>query len=113
MKNILIGILFIFMLFNILYAQESSDEDSTLSDNEIVKKPPDSWFGKDKAKHFMGSLMLASTSSFVSRTQGNFNKKESMQFGVGFTLSLGVLKAMHRKLSTEHRTKHQAIAVFL
>ncbi|RJR18053.1 MAG: hypothetical protein C4581_06770 [Nitrospiraceae bacterium] len=51
----------------------------------------DSWFGRDKAKHFLASGLISGTATVIADKQG-MNRDESFYFAFGTTLSLGAGK---------------------
>jgi putative lipoprotein len=54
---------------------------------------PDLWFGKDKARHLIGSfLLVGATSRWYGHQVGMGKKEERIVFGMGVTLVLGVAK---------------------
>lgn len=55
--------------------------------------PPqnDSWFGRDKASHFLVSGLISGTATVIADKQG-MNRYESFYFAFGTTLSLGAGK---------------------
>jgi uncharacterized protein YfiM (DUF2279 family) len=57
-----------------------------------VRKSVDAWFAKDKAQHFVVSFLLTGAASYATRTRWNWSRPESVKWGVGLTLSLGILK---------------------
>ena len=58
--------------------------------------PPqnDSWFGKDKAKHFFVSGVIAGISTSVSENR-EIDSDESFLLSTGITLSIGMGKEAH------------------
>jgi len=62
---------------------------------EVDEKPAikkDAWFGKDKAQHFVGSFFLAGSASYIFEYRGDCPRTKSTRLGVGFAISIGVLK---------------------
>lgn len=59
---------------------------------EITILQNDSWFGRDKAKHFVASFLIAGAGSWWTRHRCGRGRGESVRFGMGFALSLGVVK---------------------
>jgi putative lipoprotein len=53
--------------------------------------PRDSWFGQDKANHFLVSLMLSS-SAYFGLTAGHLDSEASLLSAIGGTLALGITK---------------------
>lgn len=52
----------------------------------------DSWFGKDKADHFLVSAFLTATSFYFIRQEQTISEKISLYFSIGFAFSLGLAK---------------------
>jgi uncharacterized protein YfiM (DUF2279 family) len=65
-------------------------------DKPIILSNPvgksDLWFGKDKAKHFISSLLITGGTSYISRHRWHEKRQESVRFGMGLALSLGIAK---------------------
>lgn len=53
----------------------------------------DSWYGQDKAQHFIGSAMLAAAGNEYARHQGN-SLDRSAAFGFMFSVSIGATKEL-------------------
>ena len=83
------------------------DHDGSTSklDLLVVKKPilmneiktfkitlTDSWFGKDKADHFLVSAFLTAGSYYFFKEDQNISYKKSMSLSISFALSLGIVK---------------------
>ncbi len=51
----------------------------------------DSWFGEDKAGHFLISAAIAGTATAIGRNEGK-RSEELLYFSLGLTLSLGAGK---------------------
>ncbi len=51
----------------------------------------DSWFGRDKAKHFLAASVISGTAAAIADKQG-MNNDKSFYFAFGITLSLGAGK---------------------
>lgn len=63
-----------------------------LSRQKITFTLDDSWFGRDKVHHFLSSAFLTTAGYYFSREEKGFSNFKSQQVGIGFSLSLGLLK---------------------
>ena len=52
----------------------------------------DSWFGRDKAHHFLTSALLSGVGYYFLREEQSYSNKFSQQGGFGFSISLGLAK---------------------
>jgi putative lipoprotein len=52
----------------------------------------DSWFGKDKARHFLASALIGGGVSWVAHRHEGRNMAASLRTGAGVALSLGLAK---------------------
>jgi uncharacterized protein YfiM (DUF2279 family) len=52
----------------------------------------DSWFGKDKADHFLASAFLTVGSFYLLKEEQNLSHKKSMNLSIAFAFSLGIAK---------------------
>jgi len=52
----------------------------------------DPWLGRDKMHHFLTSALLSSTGYYFFRDEHGFSNHASQRGGIGFSLSLGLLK---------------------
>ena len=52
----------------------------------------DSWFGKDKAKHFVMSMLITGMVSHMSRYHLDWNRYDSRTAGITVSLSMGIFK---------------------
>ncbi|NOZ62267.1 MAG: hypothetical protein GXO74_11345 [Calditrichaeota bacterium] len=92
-------VLTLFLLLSVFaldgMASEKTPADTSVS---ILKLKPitftveDSWFSRDKAHHFLTSAFLASAGYYYSREMSGKSEMRSRSVGVGFSLSLGILK---------------------
>ena len=75
-----------------------------ISQKSIVGKTvlfqKDSWFGKDKAKHFLASFLIAGAASWVCNHRYNYGEKESIKLGMSFSFSLGIAKEYRDRYSS-------------
>ena len=76
-------------------------------------KLEDNWFGKDKAKHFIASFLLAGAGQWVSHYKYKVDQEKSMIMGVSFSLSLGFLKEIKDKKEVGHFSLKDMIVDFL
>jgi putative lipoprotein len=67
-----------------------TDRDSTA----CVPVLRDSWIAKDKARHAVASALIVGGSVWYSKYKNHSRPNDSMRFGVGFTLSLGLAKEL-------------------
>lgn len=54
----------------------------------------DSWFGRDKAKHFLTAGLISGASAVIADKRGKDND-ESFYFAFGTTISLGAAKEVY------------------
>jgi uncharacterized protein YfiM (DUF2279 family) len=59
-----------------------------------VQKSPDAWLARDKAQHFVVSMLMTGAAGYVAHTRWNWNHPESVKWGVGLTLSLSIAKEL-------------------
>lgn len=59
---------------------------------QIPSKPADSWFGQDKAKHFLLSAVITGAVSYQAKYQHDWSLKNSQYLGAGVSFSLGLAK---------------------
>jgi len=52
----------------------------------------DSWFGKDKADHFLASVFLTAGSFYYLKEEQNISQGKSMNLSIAFAFSLGIAK---------------------
>jgi len=57
-----------------------------------AQKSPDPWFARDKARHFTASLLTTGALSYLARVKWNRGRQESVKWGIGLTISLGLVK---------------------
>ena len=63
----------------------------------------DSWFGKDKARHLVGSFLLTGAGSWMSHHECGCGRTESVRIGMSFAFSLGLAKEFWDIRSPEGR----------
>lgn len=71
-----------------------AEENSRTGGTAAVQKSPDAWLARDKARHFVVSFLMTGAAGYAARTHWNWNRPESVKWGVGLTLSLGVMKEL-------------------
>ncbi|MFH1940878.1 MAG: hypothetical protein ABIL68_02145 [bacterium] len=88
----------------LLSGQEKRDEKSVevQRDGGLVTKK-DSWFGKDKAYHFVGSFFLAGAGCWYHDQCYNRGRGQDIRFGMGFSFLLGISK----EFWDSHRPKNR------
>jgi putative lipoprotein len=59
----------------------------------------DSWLGKDKARHFVASFLMTGAASYAARHQWHRPRFEGVVWGVGLTMTLGVIKELRDRRS--------------
>jgi putative lipoprotein len=62
------------------------------SDGARAASVRDAWFGKDKAKHFLASAIIAGGVSWQQHRKAGRDAETSLRTGAGVTLSLGLAK---------------------
>lgn len=62
-------------------------------DSSRIEK--DSWFGQDKAKHLLASMLLTGSVAYVAYHQWEMPRAQSRIVGIGFAFSLGMIKECH------------------
>ncbi len=94
--NFLIIIFAMFFLPNLLLAEE---QDSTKSLNKSTTKlnfkhsgGNDTWFGRDKGLHLVGSFIGTTLLANVNRKSFGMNDSASRITGAGVVFSLGIIK---------------------
>lgn len=85
--NKYLPVLFFILMVLPLYG---SNRDSTVC-TPIIR---DSWIAKDKARHVVASALIVGGSVWYSKHKNHSRPDDSMRFGVGFTLSLGLAKEL-------------------
>lgn len=76
-------ILIILVLFSSLGLAQTGDN---------ISKQPDRWFARDKIEHFTFSLFTTFATTKVAHRHFEFRKEKSLTYGIGISVSLGVLK---------------------
>lgn len=59
----------------------------------------DSWFGKDKADHFLVSAFLMAGSYYFFKEEQNISNNKSICYSISFAFSLGIAKEIKDGLS--------------
>jgi len=62
----------------------------------------DSWFGKDKAHHFLTSAFLSGIGYYFLHEEHNFPNRISQQGGFCFSVSLGLMKEIRDGLKPKN-----------
>lgn len=94
----LIIVLFFLFIPLFLWGQEKVSEQNSVTRKEESPVPrEDSWFGKDKVFHFVGSFLLVGAGSCWHNQHYDHNRGQSIRFGMAFSVSLGLAKEIWDK----------------
>ena len=89
--------IFILLLFSTLCFGQGLAPKSAFS----VPSSQDSWFGKDKAMHCIGSFLLTGYASYYLKTEEHYSPNHSRNSAVAITVSMGLGKEMRDLFSSK------------
>ena len=96
---------FLILLFPlVLCGQEKISGDfrqSLFEDDSISKR--DSWFGKDKAFHVLGSFIIVCGGTWIHGQRYENGLGQDIRFGIGLAFTLGVAKELLDEQSPKNR----------
>lgn len=93
-KWLFIGILVLLSIFPKIVL--CSTFHSTAFDSSRVVEDP--WFGQDKAKHFLASMLLTGSATYLAHAKADIPQSQSQIIGIGFAVSLGFIKECHDQM---------------
>ena len=99
LKSLVLFFIFSFPLFA-LGEENCSKEFQEFEPESTSVSRKDSWFGKDKAKHFLASFLTAGAASWICKYHYSYGTKESIKFGMTFSFSLGIAKELRDRYSS-------------
>jgi putative lipoprotein len=71
----------------------SECESRTSSGDQIpVHRPPDPWFGRDKARHFVVSFLTTGAAGYSAQHRWKCDRARGVKWGFALSLSLGICK---------------------
>jgi len=99
LKSLVLFFILLFPLF--VLGEESCSKGFQKSQaKETLVSQKDFWLGKDKAKHFLASFLMAGAASWVCNHRYNYGEKESIRLGMTFSFSLGIAKEWRDRYSS-------------
>jgi len=63
---------------------------------------PDKWFGSDKAKHFLASMVITGSSMWAAKHRWGSSAGQSRFFGITVGVSAGIIKEVMDKKGRGH-----------
>jgi len=78
-----------------------------------VRHASDPWSGKDKAQHFVVSFLATGAVSYSAYHRWNCGRSQSVKWGLGLTLSLGICKEIRDLFHPDARASLRDIAADL
>lgn len=87
-------ILFFIVLIPFLVLGQSGDKEELPSMKNVQSsfKTNDDWFGRDKAKHLLASMLLTGAIAYYCQHHQEWSYENSAMLGMGLTFSLGIAK---------------------
>jgi len=115
----LLLLIFILMISHASFGEELKNKHAELhavfkyNINTDLHKPIDAWFGKDKAKHFLASMIITGSSMWVAKHRWGTDRAASRTFGISVGISAGFAKEfLDRGGKTAHFSWRDLVADF-
>ena len=110
LKSPLLFFIFFLPLFVLGEEKPSMDLQKFRTEETLVSQK-DSWFGKDKAKHFLASFLITGAVSWVCNHRYNYDEEESIKLGMTFSFSIGIAKECRDRYSSSGMFSWKDLAV--
>ncbi|MDW7679632.1 MAG: hypothetical protein SCK70_03660 [bacterium] len=96
-KKLIVVLIFFFIITSAHVLAAQQFESKKVEPQKIELQPlkftlSDSWFGRDKAHHFLTSAFLTTAGYYYCRDVAHWSNQKSQIGGLSFSISLGLLK---------------------